>query len=64
MPKVLTVDGSVRIGAYMFPDRKRPVLCKKEGNTIIGYASFHSQKAAEEFMNELGKLVGAKFERG
>lgn len=27
MPRVLTIDGSVKIGAYHFPDRKKPCLC-------------------------------------
>lgn len=31
MPRVLTVDGSVKIGAYHFPDRKTPVsVLRKE----------------------------------
>lgn len=32
MPRVLTVDGSVKIGAYRFPDRKKPCLCVEKGN--------------------------------
>ncbi len=62
MPYVITTDESVKIGAYMFPDRKKPMLCKEEGNVIVSYGSFRSTEAAEDFMNELGKLVGAKFE--
>lgn len=27
MPRVLTIGGSVKIGAYHFPDRKKPCLC-------------------------------------
>lgn len=27
MPRVLTVDCSVKIGVYRFPDRKKPCLC-------------------------------------
>lgn len=27
MSRVLTVDGSVKIGAYHFSDRKKPCLC-------------------------------------
>lgn len=63
MPKVLTIDGTVKIGAYMFPDRKKPMICKEEGNEIISYGSFRDKKAADNFMNELGKLVGARFEK-
>ncbi len=62
MPHIITSDGSVKIGAYIFPDRKKPMLCKEEGNVIVSYGSFRSKEAAENFMNELGKLVGAKFE--
>lgn len=50
MPRVLTVDGSVKIGAYRFPDRKKPCLCVEKGNTCTVYGSF----------NELAALVGAR----
>lgn len=33
MPRVLTVDGSVKIGAYRFPDRKKPCPCVESGIT-------------------------------
>lgn len=26
MPRVLTVDGNMKIGAYRFPDRKKPCI--------------------------------------
>lgn len=32
MPRVLTIDGSVKIGAYHFPDRKKPCLCNDKSN--------------------------------
>ena len=63
MAKVLT-NGKVSIGAYMFPDRKRPSLCIEKGNEISVYGTFHNKEEANEFMNELGKLCGACFERG
>lgn len=40
MPRVLTVDGSVKIGAYRFPDRKKPCLCVEKGNVCTVYGSF------------------------
>lgn len=40
MSRVLTVDGSVKIGAYRFPDRKKPCLCVEKGNTCTVYGSF------------------------
>ena len=61
MPRVLT-NGKVSIGAYMFPDRKRPSLCIEEGNQIMVYGSFHNEEQASEFMNKLGKLCGAIIE--
>lgn len=63
MPRVLT-DGKIKIGAYRFSNRKKPCLCIEKGNTIAVYGSFHNDKQAEDFMNELGKLVGAVIEKG
>lgn len=60
MPRVLTVDGSVKIGAYSFPDRKRPCLCVEKGNTCVVYGSFIDIDRAKEFMDELAALVGAR----
>lgn len=59
MPKVITRDDDFKIGAYMFPDRKRPCLCAQHGNEVTIYGTFHSIKAADLFMSELAKLVGA-----
>ena len=50
MPKVLT-DGKTKIGAYRFPDRKKPCLCIEEGNSIVVYGHFNTFEGAEEFMN-------------
>ena len=61
MPRILT-NGKISIGAYQFPDRKRPSLCVEKGNQILVYGSFHNQKQATEFMNELANLVGAERE--
>lgn len=61
MPKVLTVDGSVKIGAYRFPDRKKPCLCVEKGNVCTVYGSFIDLDRANEFMNELAALVDAVF---
>ena len=57
--RVLTVDGSVKIGAYLFSDRKKPSLCVEKGNTCTVYGSFIDLDRANEFMNELAALVGA-----
>ncbi len=63
MPRVLT-NGKVKIGAYKFPDRKKPCICVEKGNCIYTYGSFHSDEQADKFMNELGNLVGAKMGDG
>lgn len=59
MPRVLTVDGSVKIGAYCFSDRKKPCICVEKGNTCTVYGSFIDFDRANEFMDELTALVGA-----
>lgn len=61
MPKVLT-NGKISVGAYMFPDRKRPCLCISEGNEVVVYGHFNSSLSADEFMNKLGKLVGVEMD--
>lgn len=62
MSKVITRDDDFKIGAYMFPDRKRPCLCVQRGNEVTICGTFHSIKAADLFMSELAKLVGATAE--
>ena len=62
MARVLT-NGKVSIGAYEFSDRKKPSLCIEKNNEIVVYGTFHNKEQAREFMNELGKLCGAVFER-
>lgn len=61
MPRVLT-NGEVKIGAYKFPDRKKPCICVEKGNAIYTYGTFKDEKLADMFMTELGNLVGAKME--
>ena len=58
MPKVIT-NGKVRIGAYLFPDRKKPSLCIEQGSEIVVYGHFNSIKQADEFMDKLAELCGA-----
>lgn len=62
MPRVLT-DGKTKIGAYKFSDRKRPALCIEEESRITVYGYFHNAEEANEFMNKLGKMVGAAIEK-
>lgn len=62
MPRVLTVDGTIKAGAYRLPGRKRPSLCVEENGVIRVYGSFINDEAANEFMDRLGELVGAYIE--
>lgn len=62
MPRVLT-DGKTKIGAFMFPDRKKPCLGMERGNECIVYGHFNSVEAAEHFMHELAQLVKASEEK-
>ena len=56
-------DGKISIGAYMFPDRKKPCLCIKKGNQITAYGYFKTIDVAVEFMDELGHLFGVVVEK-
>lgn len=58
MPKVIT-NGKVSIGAYLFPDRKKPSLCIEQGAEIVVYGHFNSREQANEFMDKLAELCGA-----
>ena len=60
MAKVITYDGDTKIGAYMFPDRKKPCICVQKGNQIAIYGTFNSIESADNFMNELADFHGAK----
>ena len=58
MAKVIT-DGTTSIGAFMFPDRKKPCLGIQKGNTCYVYGHFIDKERANEFMDELAKLIRA-----
>ena len=58
MPKVIT-NKKISIGAYLFPDRKKPSLCIEQGSEIVIYGTFNSIEQADEFMNKLAELCGA-----
>ena len=59
--KVLT-NGKINIGAYLFPDRKKPSLCIEQGAEIVVYGHFNSIEQANEFMDTLAELCGAERE--
>ena len=60
MARVITYGGDTKIGAYMFPDRKKPCICVEKGNQIVIYGTFNNIAAANNFMNELADFLGAK----
>ena len=62
MAKVITYGGDTKIGAYKFADRKKVCLCIERGNEITIYGTFNSEYCANNFMDELGKFIGAKFD--
>ena len=55
--KVLT-NGKINIGAYLFPDRKKPSLCIEQGAEIVVYGHFNSIEQADEFMYKLAEMCG------
>jgi hypothetical protein len=60
--KVL-IKGNVEVGAFELPGRRKPVLGIGIGNEVIGYGSFNSREAADDFMMALAEFVGAEPER-
>ena len=62
MAKVITYGGDTKIGAYKFADRKKVCLCIEKGNEITIYGTFNSEYCANNFMDELGKFLGAEFD--
>ena len=57
---IVLTNGKIKIGAYNFPDRKKPVLGIAKDNAIVVYGTFQDERRADEFMNELAKMVHAK----
>ena len=58
MTELYWADKDLSIGPQKFPDRKKPCLVVRHGNVMISYGSFLSDKAAEDFMNELATALG------
>lgn len=57
-----TKDGydEVAVGAFEFPDKKKPALGIRVGNKVTVYGSFRSTDCADEFMTRLGEILGIK----
>lgn len=62
MKSIKWINKDITISAEKFPDRKRPAICITKGNFVTIYGCFQNEERAEEFMNELAKLVGAEKE--
>ena len=60
MSKVLTNNSDIRVGAFQFPDRKKPCLCVKKGSQCVVYGHFIDSDGADEFMDELALFLGIK----
>lgn len=58
--RIIIGRDDVKIGAYKYPDRKRPCLCVQKGNLTTVYGYFRDNESADEFMQELVQLVGAQ----
>lgn len=59
---ILIFKSGVEVGAMNFTDRKKPMLCIKNGERICVYGSFRSEAYARDFMHLLAQLVQAKDE--
>ena len=57
MAKKLVNGTDTAIGAFMFPDRKKPCLCIEKGNECVVYGHFISVEKADEFMNRLAEFL-------
>lgn len=49
----------VEIGAFRVPTRRKPALGVQVDNFCSVYGYFQNEKAADEFMEQLAKFVGA-----
>lgn len=62
MKQIYWNDKDVSIGAVLFPDRKNPSIIIRRGLICEEYGFFKNEVAADLFMGELAKLIGAKTE--
>ena len=52
--------GDTGIGYEIIPQRKKPVLGIRHGNTFTVFGQFRDEKSAQVFMEELADLTGAE----
>lgn len=52
--------GNTEIGAFEFPDRRKPILGIQIGCEVICYGNFYSKESADDFTDALAEFVGAE----
>lgn len=62
MKQITWENKDISIGAALFPGRKKPSIFIRKGVVCVGYGFFKNEASATLFMEELGKLIGAKTE--
>lgn len=62
MKQIIWENKDISIGAALFPDRKKPSLIIRKGVICEEYGFFKNEALANLFVEELGKLIGAKTE--
>lgn len=58
--EIVLSKGDTSIGAVEYPDRKRPAIIVRHGNSASVFGYFKDIECARLFMNELAELVGAE----
>lgn len=61
---ILKFPNGVEAGAMHLTDRKKPMLCIRNGERVCAYGSFTSEAHARDFMHLLAQLVGAADKTG
>lgn len=61
---ILKFPNGVEAGAMHLTDRKKPMLCIRNGERVCAYGSFTSEAHAIDFMHLLAYLIGANDKTG
>ena len=56
--KVFKGKKDIAFGVFNFPDRKKPSIGIREGNSITVYGTFKSDASADMFMDRLAEFLG------
>lgn len=60
MKQITWENKDISIGAALFPDREKPSIIIRKGAICEEYGFFKNEAVANLFVEELGKLIGAK----